>query len=179
MKRIVLASHNPVKAQATEAAFRQMFPGEEFALEPVSVNSGVRVQPLTDLETQIGAGNRARQAMELREEAAFWVGIEGGVEETEAGMIAFAWVVVLSRGRGGKGRTGAFFLPENVAQLVRAGKELGEADDIIFGRDNSKQQEGAVGILTAKVIGRARLYEQAVVLALIPFKNPELYPGDA
>jgi non-canonical (house-cleaning) NTP pyrophosphatase len=85
------------------------------------------------------------------------------------------------RGRGrrsGSGRTASFLLPEAVASLVRQGKELGEADDLVFERSNSKQENGAVGILTGDVIDRAALYEPAVVLALIPFKNPDLYPPD-
>ncbi len=75
----------------------------------------------------------------------------------------------------GKGRTGSFFLPKPVVSLIRQGMELGEADDAIFGRFNSKQENGAVGILTGDVIDRARLYEHAVTLALIPFRNRELY----
>jgi non-canonical (house-cleaning) NTP pyrophosphatase len=59
---------------------------------------------------------------------------------------------------------------------VRQGKELGEADDQVFGRHNSKQQEGAIGLLTGRVIDRTALYEEAVVMALIPFKNPTLFP---
>ncbi len=75
----------------------------------------------------------------------------------------------------GKSRTGTFRLPEPVARLVREGRELGEADDVVFGRSNSKQEEGAVGLLTGNVIDRAALYEHAVILALAPFKNPDLY----
>ena len=90
-------------------------------------------------------------------------------------MAAFAWVVVLSEQQVGKGRTGEFFLPPRVSELVHQGKELGEADDIVFGRSNSKQDNGAVGLLTGNVIDRAAFYEQAVILALIPFRNPELY----
>ncbi len=75
----------------------------------------------------------------------------------------------------GKGRTGTFFIPPPVADLIRQGKELGEADDIIFQRNNSKQENGAVGLLTGNVIDRKNLYEQAVILALIPFKNSILY----
>jgi non-canonical (house-cleaning) NTP pyrophosphatase len=52
---------------------------------------------------------------------------------------------------------------------------LGEADDIVFGRSNSKQDNGAVGLLTDNVIDRAQLYEHAMILALIPFKNELLY----
>jgi non-canonical (house-cleaning) NTP pyrophosphatase len=90
-------------------------------------------------------------------------------------LAAFAWVVVLDRARAGQARTGTFFLPPRVAALVRAGKELGEADDIVFGRSNSKQENGAVGLLTGDALDRAGFYEPAVLLALIPFKNPELY----
>jgi non-canonical (house-cleaning) NTP pyrophosphatase len=90
-------------------------------------------------------------------------------------MEAFAWVVVLAGQKVGRGRTGTFFLPPRVAELVRAGKELGEADDIVFGRSNSKQENGAVGLLTGDVIDRAGFYEHAVILALIPFKTPELF----
>jgi len=53
--------------------------------------------------------------------------------------------------------------------------ELGEADDRVFERSNSKQTNGAIGLLTGNVIDRTTLYAPAVVFALIPFKNPELY----
>jgi non-canonical (house-cleaning) NTP pyrophosphatase len=85
-------------------------------------------------------------------------------------------VVVKSRdGKIGKGKTGSFFLPPKVAELIGQGKELGDADDIVFGTSNSKQANGAVGILTGDVLTRTTFYEAAVILALIPFKNPELY----
>jgi non-canonical (house-cleaning) NTP pyrophosphatase len=65
-------------------------------------------------------------------------------------------------------------LPLEVANLVRSGVELGIADDQVFGRSNSKQSNGAVGLLTADLINRQQYYEHAVVLALIPFKNLNL-----
>ena len=91
-------------------------------------------------------------------------------------MAAFAWVFILSGTQMGKSRTGTFFLPSAVAELVRQGKELGQADDIVFQTENSKQENGAVGLLTGNLMDRAGLYEQAVLLALIPFRNPMLYP---
>ncbi len=119
--------------------------------------------------------DRAERAAGLIPQADYWVGVEGGVEDQDGQMAAFAWIVVKSKDQLGKGRTGAFYLPQSVANLVRQGKELGEADDIVFGRSNSKQANGAIGILTGDVIDRTQLYEQAVILALIPFKNPQLY----
>ena len=40
---------------------------------------------------------------------------------------------------------------------------------------NAKQVNGAVGLLTNDLIMRAEYYETAVLLALIPFVNPDLY----
>jgi inosine/xanthosine triphosphatase len=190
MKTVIVASQNPVKIRAVQNGFTRMYPGEAFQFQGVSVPSGVSAQPFTSVETLQGAYNRAQNARALTPQADYWVGVEGGIEDApktasfpnnpgtadkSSSMIAFAWVVVLSEQQAGKGRTGEFFLPPRVAELVHQGKELGEADDIVFGRANSKQDNGAVGLLTDNVIDRAAFYEQAVILALIPFRNPDLY----
>jgi non-canonical (house-cleaning) NTP pyrophosphatase len=52
---------------------------------------------------------------------------------------------------------------------------LGDADDIVFKRSNSKQKNGAVGILTDNLINRTDYYTHAIILALIPFTNSKLY----
>lgn len=181
MKTIVIASTNPVKARAALNGFRRMFPAESFEILPRPAPSGVSDQPMTSAETLQGALNRAAAVKATHPQADFWVGIEGGVEE-DGGLAAFAWVAVLSPAGSGKARTGTFFLPPAVAHLVRQGIELGEADDIVFGTTNSKQQNGAIGLLTGDVIDRAALYEHAVVLALVAIRNPGLYAesrGDA
>ena len=74
-------------------------------------------------------------------------------------------------GRKGKARTGTYYLSDEMAKLVRGGMELGQADDVVFGQTNSKQRNGSVGLLTDDVIDRTAYYAQAVILALIPFKN--------
>jgi inosine/xanthosine triphosphatase len=180
MKIVIIASHNPVKLQAARKGFQRMFPGEAH-FEAVEAPSGENRQPRSDAETLQGAIGRATAAAVLRPEADFWVGIEGGVAEQcgqdEQGpeLCAFAWVAVRSRDRLGMSRTGTFFLPPAVAEQVREGKELGEADDLVFGRSNSKQENGAIGLLTGDVVDRRALYEQAVILALVSFRNAELY----
>lgn len=180
MKKIVVASKNPVKLNATLNGFTRMFPDETFVIEGSDVQSGVSDQPITDDETYQGACNRVENARQAVPEADFWVGLEGGIEAKAGGMEAFAWIVVCSRdGLVGKGKTGVFFLPPQIADLIQQGKELGEADDIVFGRTNSKQAGGAVGLLTNGVIDRADYYSEAIVFALIPFKNPDLYPASS
>ena len=154
-----------------------MFPDQIFTVEGVSVPSGVSDQPMSDAETLQGALNRARNAERVISDADFWVGIEGGIDDRNGEMEVFAWIVVLSAERTGKGKTGTFYLPNEVAELVRQGKELGEADDVYFKRANSKQQNGSIGLLTDNVIDRAAYYEHAVIMALIPLKNIELTFG--
>lgn len=176
MKNVYLASANPVKINATGEGFRRMFSGEEFVVRPVITNLNLPAQPRADEETLACATRRAVSARELSPDGDYWVGIEGGVCDREAGLGTFAWVVILDRQRVGKGRSGEFFLPEKVGELVRQGMELGEADDLVFAQQNSKQKNGAVGLLTDDAITRTELYVPAVIFALIPFKNPERYP---
>lgn len=175
MKTIVIASTNPVKMNAAVQGFSAMFPEEEFVVHSAKVQPNISVQPMTDAETLAGAAERAETVREQFPDADYWVGIEGGAEELDGQIGVFAWVVVLDQKHMGKGRSGEFFLPEKVAELVRGGMELGDADDQVFGRSNSKQTNGAVGILTDDSVDRAGLYVPAVIFALIPFKNEALY----
>lgn len=173
--KVLVASTNPVKINATKMGFEKVFPNEKIGVEGVSAPSGVSDQPMTEEETLKGALNRVENVSKLKA-ADYWVGIEGGLEEIDGEMEAFAWVVIKDKtGKIGKGRSASFFLPQKMAELVKQGKELGEADDIVFKDTNSKQKTGTVGKLTGDLITRTDYYEQAVILALIPFKNPELY----
>ena len=174
MKTIVVASNNPVKCKAVLAGFQRLFPQEQWKVQSIDAASEVTHQPMSDAETRQGAINRARNAQKNQSQADFWVGIEGGVEEISGDMLAFAWIVILSKTLTGSSRSGSFLLPKKVADLVRQGIELGEADDIFFGRKNSKQENGAIGLLTQDAIDREALYTHAVILALVPFKNPNL-----
>ncbi len=174
MPRISVASQNPVKLRASLAAFQRVFPDLTFEARGVSVPSGVSDQPTSASETLQGAQNRAANARVAQPESDYWVGIEGGIEQTAQGMRCFAWVQVLGRdGRVGCGQSAVFFLPREVANLVQAGLELGEADDRVFGRVNSKQGNGAIGLLTGDAVDREAYYLQAVIMALVAFKNPQ------
>lgn len=175
--RLVVASRNPVKLRAAESGFRRIFADRPVTAEGVAVPSGVSDQPMTDAETLQGAENRVREAAKQCSDADFWVGLEGGLEEVGGELAAFGWIVVRSANQDqlGRSRTASFALPPQVRDLVLSGVELGIACDQIFDRHNVKQSEGAVGLLTAGSIDRASLYEAAVVLALVPFINGDLY----
>lgn len=173
--KIIIGSKNPVKINAVKIAFEKMMQDTVSEFEGVSVPSGVADQPMSNEETLQGAQKRAENARKEFPDADFWIGVEGGLEITGDEMEAFAWVVIKSDSKEGKARTATFFLPQRVTELIREGKELGEADDIVFGHTNSKQKAGAVGLLTGNILNRTQYYSEAVVLALIPFKNSELY----
>lgn len=172
--RIIVASTNPVKIDCARQGFEMVYPDTELLIEGVNVLSGVSDQPMTDNETLQGALNRAANAKSACPDADFWVGIEGGVEQHGDVLYCSAWIVVQSMEKIGRGRTATFILPDEVAALVHEGHELGHADDIVFGRSNSKQGNGSVGILTNDIITRATFYAPAVVLALIPLMQPQL-----
>ena len=175
MKKVIIASLNPVKINAAKEGFERMFPMGDFSFEGCSVPSDVSEQPMTDRETKRGAMNRAINARTEVPNADYWVGIEGGIEVVDDEMSAFAWIVISSMDKTGKARTATFFLPRKIKKLVESGMELGEADDLVFEGTNSKQKNGAVGILTGDVLNRTVYYTEAVILALIPFKNEAHY----
>jgi inosine/xanthosine triphosphatase len=175
MKKVIVASQNPVKIAASQGGFEQVFTHETFEFEGVSVPSEVSDQPMTTQETYQGAYNRALNAQKKTPHADFWIGIEGGIDVLQDTLEVFAWVVVLSSDQQGVAKTASFMLPPKVSKLVKEGYELGEADDIVFQKKDSKKQGGSVGILTNGLVNRTDYYVQAVVLALIPFIQDELY----
>lgn len=177
MKKIIVASKNPSKIKAVDIACRQVFGKNTYFIEGFGANSGVSDQPFGEVETYQGALNRAKDAQKNISNADFWIGLEGGLIKQFDTLQAFAWMVVLDKNKVGQARTASFILPKAIADLIAQGYELGEADDIVFKRKNSKHKDGAVGILTQGLIDRANYYAPAITLAFIPFmkENQDLF----
>ncbi|SOE22823.1 inosine/xanthosine triphosphatase [Spirosomataceae bacterium TFI 002] len=174
--KVCIASKNPTKINASKAAFQLVFPDQEIDAIGISSESGVPDQPMGDSETFNGAQNRAKFIRKSNPDADFWIGIEGGLIENEAGeMEAMAWMVVMNKVKTGKARTAGFFIAPKTIALIKQGYELGDADVQTFGVENSKQKMGSSGLLTNNIITRERFYIDAIVLALIPFMNDNLF----
>jgi inosine/xanthosine triphosphatase len=173
--KVYIGSINPVKIECTRQAFQKVFRHKDFVFAGKDASSGVSDQPMSDRETYEGARNRAINLRNNFPDGDFWVGIEGGVESINQDMHAFAWMVVFNGSMQGEARTATFILPTPIKELINQGIELGHADDIVFKRINSKQKDGAVGILTHGLIDRINYYEPAIILALIPFLHKDLY----
>lgn len=174
MLKVIVCSKNPVKLKTAKKAFQLMFSKGEFIFEGINAASKVSDQPMSDIETLTGALNRIKSA-KLIASADYYIAMEGGCENLHGNLYAMAWVAVESATQSGQAKSAMFQLPSQVVKLINQGMELGHADDIVFNRQNSKQANGAVGLLTDDVITRTGYYTEAATLALIPFKNPELY----
>lgn len=173
--KVIVASTNPVKINAIKIGFEKVFPDTVFEFVGVSVKSEVSDQPMSEKETYLGALNRVKNAKIDFPEADFWAGIEGGLENVDGKLEAFACILIESENLIGKSKTATFEQPNKIAELIHSGMELGDADDIVFGGTNSKQKNGSVGILTKDIITRTSYYSESVILALIPFMNESLY----
>jgi inosine/xanthosine triphosphatase len=186
MINVAVGSKNPVKCNAAEQGLKLALKTEEINVEGFDAPSGVRDQPIGDLEIKSGAMNRARQAFIMFKERngiapAYSVGIEGGILINNEGaddeeIDCMAWIVTYDGIHYGKARTSSFNLPKVICDLLKEGVELGTADDMVFSRMNSKQGEGTVGHLTRGVMDRTAYYVPAVVLAMIPLQWPSLWP---
>ncbi|KZL16778.1 Non-canonical purine NTP phosphatase [Pseudovibrio axinellae] len=171
--KVVVASQNPVKVNATLEAFQAQFPADEIELISQDVLSGVSDQPMSDEETRKGAMTRAENALGAHTDADFGVGLEGGICEVSGIAYTFAWMAVLSReGQISANRSMLLPLPDKVMALVRSGVELGHALDEIFGTQNIKQKGGAFGLLSGGRLTRTSIYVDTLFCALLPFRSP-------
>jgi len=175
MQKVVVASKNPVKVAAVRLALERTWPEKEFHVEGIAAASGVSDQPKGDEETLLGARNRTRNAQDAAPDADLWVGLEGGIVALDDTYMTKAWMVVWNGTREGVSQSACFQLPPAVCRLLDEGLELGDADDQVFGSQNSKQSGGALGLLTGNKLNRTELYVPAVMMALIPFAQSDLY----
>ena len=174
MKKVIVASLNPAKVKAVESAFSAAFSEQEFEFLGVSVASEVADQPMSNEETLLGARNRVKNAKAEIPDADYYVGLEAGIE----GSVTFAWMVIESHSHRGESRSASLMLPPVVLEKLAHANELGDVMDEVFATENIKQKGGAISLLTQNQLTRSSVYQQALILALIPFTNPSHFPAN-
>jgi len=175
MKKVIVASTNPVKIKVAQRAFAAVFPDEEFDVIGLKSDSGVPDQPMGE-ETRQGARNRLSFIRQAYPEADFWMSQEGGLYREEGRMFNRAWISVCDKdGFVAESSTSQFTLPLAIAAYIEEGMELGDADDRFFGTSNSKQSTGHIGMLTEGLIDRADYYLQAAIIVLSELKHQDWY----
>lgn len=174
--RVAVGSTNPTKVNAVKWVLEQIF--DDVEILGVDVPSGVSEQPLSAGETELGARNRAKAALQAT--GADWAfGLEGGVHLDPQGNGWLGGCVAVNNAQGQSWSSKEFtvILPTFITEKLIKGAELGPLMDEVTGDKDSKRKLGAIGYLSKGIIPREESWRQGVVRALIPFLNSELY-GD-
>lgn len=176
MKRIIVASQNPVKLTVARKAFVQVFPGVALEVVAVQTNSGVPAQPFEG-EVLQGAMHRLAQIRDSHPKADYWISQEGGLfRDTTDIYHNRAWIVVCDRqGHVAKSSTASFALPKGIAALVATGLEFGDASDVYWNTTGLKQGAGGLGHITDGLIDRTQFYVQAAIIAFSAVKHHHLF----
>lgn len=165
--KIAIGSSNPAKRLAVEKAVQTAHLGGEVIA--LSVPSGVREQPFSDTETKQGAINRAKAVLE-KAEAHIGIGLEGGVMETEDGLYLCNWGALAVKEQPVITAGGArILLPEEVAEQLRSGQELGPVMDQFTHKKGIRQHEGAVGVFSNGLVTRDEMFLHVAKLLLGQF----------
>lgn len=179
--RVAVGSLNPVKVEAVRRVMVKIYGESRVEVEGFKVSSGVPVQPLGE-ETVRGAVNRAKEALKAGK-ADLGVGIEAGlfpVKGTLTGYMDFQWCAIIDRdGKLTLGCGPGFEMPPPVVEGVLKGEgEVGSLLERMFNVERIGETIGAIGLLSRGILDRTRLTEQAVLMAMIPRINREIYFGE-
>lgn len=149
-----------------------------------AVETDAPTMPLTDWELMHGARGRAMAVRdELRKEGAHadvYVGLEGGFHsvsvDDEWHTFLRGWVYAMNDERGYFGATPSVSVPASIADMVIDGKrELGVVIDEVAGERDVRSRQGAWGVLSRDLLTRSMSFESALIAALAPFYNAELF----
>lgn len=158
---VAVGSGNPVKRDAVRRAL------PDATVERVAVESGVSEQPWGDDETVAGARNRAERA--LGDAHDLGVGLEGGVAERTGDLYLIMWAAATDGDRTELGAGPRLRLPDDVADRLHDGAELGPVMDDLLDTSGVAENQGAAGVLTDGMTDRTEALRTAAAGALGPF----------
>lgn len=175
--KISVGTKNKAKLDACDAILHLAF--DDVSIVAHDVPSGIAAMPMTNEDTAQGAVNRAHAALDADPDAELGIGLEGGVYEGPLRrMYLLGWAAIVSRdGTIGIGHSAAVALPEDIADELRSGAELGPLMQTRMGDvDNEiRHSLGTTGLLTNGLYPRNREFEDALRNAVASFVAPEFY----
>lgn len=160
---IAIGTTNRAKVGAVIDALTPFYPNANFI--PIQVDSDVADQPFSDEETRLGAMNRARAAKE-QTGANIAFGLEGGVRELDGILYCCNWGAVATDTTVYASSGAQFMLPDEVADAVRAGTELGPVMDAYTKQHDTRHHSGAIGVFTDGLIDRKDMFVHIVTLLI-------------
>ncbi len=174
---VAAGTKNPSKVAGIRAAFTELL-RVNVKIIPVAVDPGVPPQPLGIDEILLGARNRCLQAFSAVKDADFGVGVEAGIYRVENRYYDVQVAVIRDfNGLMSVGFSPSFQVPPPFADALVKGeaRELETVVDKYFGTKDIGEKGGLIKILTKGVVTREHLTRDAVLMALIPWVNEELY----
>ncbi len=149
--KIILGSESKDKLKILESALKELH--LEVDVEGTKADSKISTQPLDKEETKQGAVNRAKHARELKPDAAFYFGLEGGLHDYDDGYHLVTYSCLITKdGEEFIGEGEELHLPEEVSKKVKDGAWFG---DVI--REYAKNNE-----IDENLITRLSPFTQAV-----------------
>ncbi len=148
------------------------------------VETNVPAMPLNDWQLMQGARERALSVRDVlrkqRLEADLYVGLEGGFHsisiEGQWHTFLRGWAYATDGRNGNFGAAPSIAVPDSIVKKVIEGRrELGLVIDEVSGTRDVRSRQGAWGVLSRDLVTRSMSFELALVAALAPFYNPELY----
>lgn len=162
--KILIGTNNRAKTKAVETVVRLYYPDAIFINKEVS--SMVSDQPMNNEETRQGAINRAKNVMDI-ENGTFGIGLEGGVHEFDGTMYICNWGALVMENGEVLSATGAGVpLPEEIADKLRNGGELGPIMDVYTNKKGIRHNEGAIGIFTDGILNRSDMFNHIMLLLI-------------
>ncbi len=183
--KICVGSLNPTKVNAVKIAFEKYF--TDFEILKIRPESSVPNQPIGMESILKGAKNRAEHALNylLNEKQIktniYGIGIEAGlvkVPYTKTNYMDFQFCVILDENRNITLGSGiAFEYPQSVINEILSNQEteIGTVIGKLANNMNLKNEAGAISFLSKNIIARIEILTQAVICALLPRINQELY----
>jgi len=168
--KVIVGSTNPVKIDAVKDVFGFYF--KDVTVFGIDTDSKVSHTPFND-DIFMGANNRAI----TNNSADYHIGIEGGLLKVyDQWFLLTVACIKDNKGNVQYGFGPGIPMPQAIVDRVMSGEELGDITDELVNLSNTKQKGGITEILTKGLTVRKDPIVQAVMRALVPFINKEIYP---
>jgi len=176
---VAVGSENPLKIKAVREVFNYFFNSVD--VKSCTPTLSISKQPKSLRETLMGAIERALSARDKVESADYGVGIEAGLFKAVGTITGYLkteiCVIVDELNRMTLGMSPSFEFPlEAVLKVIRGEvEEVEEVMEKVFGVERIGEKVGTIYYLTRGLVSRKNLTEQAVIMALVPRLNENLY----
>lgn len=162
--KFIIGSMNNAKVEAARQVIHTYY--ENAQIIPVKASSGVSGQPIGDEETLEGAVNRA-SFIRKSHPTAIGIGLEGGVRMLGDQMYICNWgALSLPSGQVITAGGAQIRLPDEIAEEIKKGRELGPVIEDFFNEKGLRQKEGAMGVFTNGAITRVDLFTHIMQLLI-------------